>query len=115
MFSNSNNVETIGQLIEELKRYVELKGNFLKLDIIERLVRLITAGVLVVIISVLFLAMLFYMTLCLAYAIIPYLGAVATFGIFAATSLVILILTILLRKLCIEKPLVKFLAKLLLD
>ena len=42
MFSNDNNVETIGQLVERLKRYIGLQAEYVKLDVIEKVVRLLT-------------------------------------------------------------------------
>lgn len=42
MFSNDKNVETIGQLIEVLKHYIGLQSEFLKLDIVDKVVRLLT-------------------------------------------------------------------------
>ena len=42
MFSTDNNVETIGQLVEVLKDYIGLQKEFVKLDVIEKVVRLIT-------------------------------------------------------------------------
>ena len=43
MFSNDNNVETIAQLVEVLKHYIGLQSEYVKLDVIEKVVRLITA------------------------------------------------------------------------
>ena len=43
MFSTDNNVETIGQLVEVLKDYIGLQKEYVKLDVIEKVVRLITA------------------------------------------------------------------------
>ena len=43
MFSNDKNIETIAQLVEALKDYVELQKDYLKLDVVEKAVRLLTA------------------------------------------------------------------------
>ena len=43
MFSTDNNVETIGQLVEVIKHYIGLQTEYVKLDVIEKIVRLITA------------------------------------------------------------------------
>lgn len=42
MFSNDKNVETIGQLIEVLKHYIGLQSEYLKLDVVDKVVRLLT-------------------------------------------------------------------------
>ena len=43
MLSSDKNVETIAQLIEIVKHYLGLQKEYLKLDIIDKLVRLLTA------------------------------------------------------------------------
>ena len=40
MFSNDNNVETLARLIERFKHYIGLQTEYVKLDIIEKMVRL---------------------------------------------------------------------------
>ena len=46
MFSNDKNVETIGQLIEVLKHYIGLQSEYLKLDVVDKVVRLLTEQIL---------------------------------------------------------------------
>lgn len=43
MFSSDKNIETIGQLVELVKHRIGLQGEYLKLEITEKTVRLITA------------------------------------------------------------------------
>lgn len=43
MFSNDQNIETIGQLVELIRHYIGLQNEYLRLDVIEKVVRLITA------------------------------------------------------------------------
>ena len=43
MFSSDKNVETIGQLVEVLKHYIGLQSEYMKLDVVDKVVRLITA------------------------------------------------------------------------
>ena len=43
MFSNDKNVETIGQLVEVLKHYIGLQTEYVKLDVVDKVVRLLTA------------------------------------------------------------------------
>ena len=43
MFSNDQNIETIAQLVEVLKRYLTTKSDLLRIDITEKVVKLFTA------------------------------------------------------------------------
>ncbi len=40
MFSNDKNVETIGQLVEVLKHYIGLQTEYVKLDVVDKVVTL---------------------------------------------------------------------------
>ena len=44
MLSSDKNVETIAQLIEVLKHYLGLQTEYLKLDVIDKVVRLMKAA-----------------------------------------------------------------------
>ena len=115
MFSNDRNIETIGQLVEALKQYVGLQREYLKLDVIEKVVRLITAITLTVVLSLLVLLILIYLSIAAAYALAPLLGKAWAFVIIAAVYLVIFLLLLAFRKQWIERPVVRFLASLLMD
>ena len=86
MFSNDRNIETIGQLVEVLKHYIELQKESMKLDVVEKIVHLITASSCV--------------------------GTVAAFSIVGCCYLSMLILCVIFRHQWIERPLVRFLAQL---
>ena len=60
MFSNDRNIETIGQLIESLKHYIGLQQQFLKLDVVDKIVQLITAITIGAIIAVLLMLACIY-------------------------------------------------------
>ena len=49
MLSSDKNVETIAQLIEVLKHYLGLQTEYLKLDVIDKVVRLLKAATLALI------------------------------------------------------------------
>ena len=115
MFSTDRNVETIGQLAEALKQYVGLQKEYIKLDVIEKVVRLITAIALTLITAFLIVLVLIYFSFAVAYALEPALGAVAAFAIVACFYIFILMLFLIFRKKWIERPIVTFLASLLLD
>ena len=52
MFSNDKNVETIGQLVEVLKHYIGLQTEYVKLDVVDKVVRLLTAITMTVVLSI---------------------------------------------------------------
>ena len=115
MFSNDRNIETIGRLVEVVKHYVGLQREYLKLDVIEKVVRLITAITLMLVLSLLVLIFLIYCSFAVAYALAPAVGLAAAFGIVALFYLLVLLLVIIFRKAWIERPVVRFLASLLME
>ena len=115
MFSNDQNIETIGQLVETIKHYVGLKSEYIKLDMVEKTVRILTAIAIMAILCVLLSLMLIYLSFAAAYALMPLVGGVAAFAIIACAYLAMLLLCLSFRKQWIERPLVKFLASLLLS
>lgn len=115
MFSNDNNIETIGQLVEVIKHYIGLQTEFVKLDVVEKVVRLLTVAVMVVVLSVLLLLVLIYLSFAAAYALAPAMGKGWAFCLVATVYLVLFLLCIFFRKRFIERPLVGFLASLLMQ
>ncbi|MBQ9636413.1 MAG: phage holin family protein [Prevotella sp.] len=115
MFSNDRNIETIGQLAEALKHYVGLQREYVKLDVIEKVVRLITVITLTLMLALLVLLTLIYLSFAAAYALAPHVGTATAFVIVAACYMVLLLLFLIFRKNWIEKPVVRFLASLLMD
>ncbi len=115
MFSNDKNIETIGQLVETVKHYIGLQSEYVRLDIVEKTVRILTTIAITSILCLLLSLMLIYLSFAAAYALEPMVGSVGAFAIIAGIYFIILILFIVFRKQWIEKPLVQFLASLLLS
>ena len=115
MFSNDQNIETIGQLVEVIKHYVGLQTEYAKLDIIEKVVRLLTVITVTAVLSVLLVLMLIYLSFAVAYALMPAVGEVGAFCIVAGVYLFLLMLRLIFRKRWIERPLVHFLASLFMQ
>jgi len=115
MFSNDRNIETIGQLVEAMKQYIGLQREYMKLDVVEKVVRLITAITLTVVLSLLILIILIYLSFAAAYALGTVMSQGLAFVIIAAVYLVIFLLLLVFRKQWIERPVVRFLASLLID
>lgn len=114
MFSNDHNIETIAQLVDTVKHYIKLQTEYARLDIVEKSVRIITAVAIAALLGFLTALMLIYLSFVAAYALIPCTGTVAAFAIVAAFYFIVLVLFLIFRKQWIERPLVKFLASLLL-
>lgn len=112
MFSNDRNIETIGQLVEVFKHYIELQKESLKLDVVEKVVRLITAVTISAVIVVLMMLALIYLSFAAAFLLSTCLGSVAAFTIVGCCYLLLLILCVIFRHQWIERPLVHFLANL---
>ena len=105
MLSSDKNVETIAQLIEVLKHYLGLQTEYLKLDVIDKVVRLLTAATLAVVFLLIIIAVCMFASFAFAFWLAAYTG----------TAIAFFILLFIFRKTWIEKPLVRFLAGLLLS
>lgn len=115
MLSSDKNVESIAQLVESVKNYVGLQGEYLKLDAIQKIVRLVTALTLTIVLLLLGIAFLFYLSFACVYWLEPLTGTALAFFLIAIFFLALLILVYLNRRTWIERPLVRFLADVLLD
>jgi cell division protein FtsW (lipid II flippase) len=115
MLSSDKNVETIAQLVEALKDYLSNQSEYIKLDMIDKFVRMVTALALTVVMLLLGVAVLFYLSFAFVYWLEPLTGIALAFCIVSAGFLLLLILIYLFRKPWIERPLVRFLANTLLS
>ena len=115
MFSSDKNIETIGQLIRLIKHNIGLQGEYLKLDIMEKTVRIITALLLFAVLTLIIIAVLFFLSLSAALAMAQSIGYPAAFGIIGAFYIIVFILFLVFRKSWIEKPLIRFITNLLIE
>lgn len=115
MLSSDKNVETIAQLAETVKHYLGLQGEYLKLDVIDKLVRLLKFIILAVIFFFIIMAVVLYFSFAVAYWLSAYVGLAAAFFIVCILHLIIFLLLVNFRKAWIERPLVHFLTNLLLS
>lgn len=113
MLSSDKNVESIIELIEAIKDYIVLKKEYLKYDVVEKMVKLATALVVGVVMIILLSGLLFYLSFAAAYLLSPYLGEAGGFAAIAGFYLLIIILVLSNRKSWIERPLVRLLAGIL--
>ena len=116
MFSDDSSIENFKQLFLEFRKYIELQKEFTKLEIVEKLTKLFSTLIMIVILIGLGLMALFYMLFALAYLLAPCVGGLpASFGIIVLILVVICAIIALFRKELIIKPIVNFLANLFLN
>lgn len=115
MFSNDKNIETIGQLVEVLKHYIGLQTKYAKLDVIDKIVRLLTAAAMTIVLSLLLLLTLIYVSFAVAYGLQPLIGGGWAFCVVAGFYFLFFILCIAFRKQWLERPLVRFIANILMQ
>ena len=92
MISSDKNVESIGQLINELKEYFLLQKEFVQLDIIDKVVRITTALIVGIVVFILSLLVLFYLSFAVVHWLEPLVGTAWAFAIISAFFLLLLVL-----------------------
>ena len=115
MLSSDKNVETIVQLAEVVKHYLGLLGEYLKLEIIDKLVRLLAAIAMTFLFMILIICMGFYFSLAFAYWLAQYIGNAPAFVVVGCIHLFTFILFCYKRKTWIERPLIHFFVNLILN
>ena len=115
MFSNDKNIETIAQLVEVLKHYIGLKADYLKVDLAEKIVKLLTVATMVVVLSFLLILVLIYLSFALAFGLATFIGTATAFLAVAGVYFILFLLFILKRKRWIERPLVRVLSSMFME
>ena len=115
MLSSDKNVESFAQLIETLKHYLGLQAEYVKLDVIDKVVRLITGAALAIVFCFLIIALALFMSFALAFWLSNFIGMGWAFLIITIFQLIVFVLIFSKRKAWIEKPLVRFLADVFLE
>jgi len=109
-------VENFQQLYDDVKKYVFLQTEYIKVEFVEKLTILLSTLLITTLIIVLAVIALFYLFFSLAYALVPVLGSISVcFGIISGVYVLLIGLLILLRKRIVINPLVKFLSNLFLS
>ena len=115
MLSSDKNVESFAQLIEILKHYLGLQAEYVKLDVIDKVVRLITGAALAIVFCFLIIALALFMSFAFAFWLSNFIGMGWSFLIITIFHLIMFFVIISKRKDWIEKPLVRFLADVFLS
>lgn len=116
MFSSDRNIETISQLITEIKRYVELRAESFEIDIVRKLSQLVAALVLGAVLFMLACLAILFVSMMAAASLAPLLGSQAVaYAIVVAFYIILGLIIYNKRKRWIEIPLTAFLAHLFLE
>ncbi len=115
MLSNDGNIETIARLVEEIKRYLSLKGEYYRIDVTEKVVRIVATVIMTFIVMLLSFFILGFLSLTVAFIIEPLTGRTGAFAIIAGVYLLLFVLCLLFRRKWIETPLIRFFASLLME
>lgn len=103
------------QLYDDVKKYVELQTEYVKVDFVEKLTILLSALLIIALVIVLAIAALFYLFFSFAYALEHVLGSLAvSFSIISGIYVVLIVLFVIFRRQIVINPLVKFLTNLFL-
>ena len=115
MLSSDKNVENFAQLIEVIKHYLGLQAEYVKLDVIDKVVRLITGAALAIVFCFLAILLALFLSFALAFWLSNFIGMGWAFLIITIFQLIVFVLIFSKRKAWIEKPLVRFLADVFLE
>ena len=115
MFSNSKNIESIGKLLLEFKKYLELQKEFVKLDATEKMTVILSAILIVTVLLLLGSIFLLFLTFALAYYLGDVLGSLSLgFGLISAFILLLTVIFYLNRNRMVIQPMARFMTKLIL-
>ncbi len=116
MFATDKTIDSLQALFTEVKHYVDLQKDYVKLDITHKLTILLSTLLLILVLVVLGMIALFYLSFTLAYVLEPYVGGLTnSYAIITGGILILGIIIYFLRKKLIIQPLTNFLANLLLN
>jgi len=115
MLSSDKNVETIAQLIEMLKQYLGHQTEYVKLEVIEKVIKLVVAIVIGIVLLLVFVGVMLFLALALASWLSQYMGYTGALLTVAGCHALLLALCYIFRKSWIERPLVRYLANILMN
>ena len=116
MFSTDKTIDNMQTLFTEVKHYVDLQKDYVKLDITHKLTILLSTLILILVLVVLGMIALFYLSFTLAYVLEPLVGGLTTsYAIITGGILLLGALIYGCRQRLIIQPLTNFLANLLLN
>ncbi|MBO5251528.1 MAG: phage holin family protein [Bacteroidaceae bacterium] len=116
MFVNDKTIDNLQSLVTEIKKYVDLQKDYVKLDITHKLTVLLSTLILILVLVVLGMIALFYLSFTMAYVLEPYVGGLTnSYAIITGSILLLSLLIYLFRQRLIIHPLTRFLANLFIN
>lgn len=116
MFANDKSIDNLTELFKEVKKYLKLQGEYVKLDIVEKLTILLSTLTLIFVLIILGTMAAFYLSFMLVYVLASATGSlVAGYAIIGGILILLAFIIYRLRQKLIFHPMVNFLARLFLD
>ena len=119
MFNNNNSAESkpsgTATLVDTVMKYLRLLVEDTKLNVAEKLTRLLAAVALSAVLLILGIVTLVYISMAVAWSLAVALSPVWSYIIVAGFFVILLAVLIFFRKTLIENPIARFISRLLLD
>lgn len=116
MFSSEKNIESLRELLFQVREYMELRAERLKLDFVGKLSQLLSAVALGLIIAIIMAVVLLLLSYTLVSIIETATGSVAiSFAIVAAGYAIIGAIIYIMRRRLVIRPITSLVCKILLD
>ena len=116
MFANDKSIDNLTELFKEVKKYLKLQGEYVKLDLVEKLTILLSTLTLIFVLIILGTMAAFYLSFILVYVLASATGSlVAGYAIIGGILILLAFIIYRLRQKLIFQPMVNFLARLFLD
>lgn len=116
MFANDKSIDTLQQLFIEFKKYLKLQKEYTTLEVAEKVSKLLSAFIVLLVVVILGMVALFYLSFAVVYILEPLVGGLmASFSIIAGLHILLFLIVILFRKKLIINPIVNFVAGLFFD
>lgn len=116
MFANDKSIDNLTELFKEVKKYLKLQGEYVKLDLVEKLTILLSTLTLIFVLIILGTMTAFYLSFMLVYVLASATGSlVAGYAIIGGILILLAFIIYRLRQKLIFQPMVNFLARLFLD
>lgn len=116
MFANDKSIDNLTELFKEVKKYLKLQGEYVKLDLVEKLTILLSTLTLIFVLIILGTMAAFYLSFMLIYVLASATGSlVAGYAIIGGILILLAFIIYRLRQKLIFQPMVNFLARLFLD
>ncbi|MBO5824163.1 MAG: hypothetical protein J6Q93_04305 [Prevotella sp.] len=114
MLSSDNNIKALRALIDASREYIGLQKSYLRLDVTEKLIRLASATVVLLIVICACLIAVYFLALAATECLKLITGLAMAYAITAFSIITIAFVIYFLRKPLIERPIAKVVSRILL-